>query len=250
MRLRYAAAAARPSQLSLDGAVVKEKAAGEVTGSWYPDTQKWFLEGAFPLSAGRHTLKLECKGPFPHFDKLLLTPAGQASALAGLPAAEGLHGQFTRQWAAHLKKPDDDAKSPFAEWHALLKNPDAVIAKALLEKYRKQFAEAKEGSPLHQILHDEKGPFAIGEKPDGLFPKETAKQLEQARAKLKELAAAQSKIPMAMTLTEGAPEDLKVHLRGNYLSLGKDAPRGFLRVISDAPVKIQNKASGRLELAR
>ncbi len=61
-----------PRRSKLDGKVVKADAAGQVTGSWTPDGQKWFVEAAVPITAGKHVLRLENDGPFPHIDKIAL----------------------------------------------------------------------------------------------------------------------------------------------------------------------------------
>ena len=54
-----------------------------------------------------------------------------------------------------------------------------------------------------------------------------------------------------MAPKEGQPTDLRVHIRGNHNHLGKEAPRGFLRIIAgNQPSRIGNQESGRLQLAR
>ena len=47
----------------------------QVTGSWTPDSQKWFVEAIVEISAGKHVVRLENPGPFPHIDKLCIAPA-------------------------------------------------------------------------------------------------------------------------------------------------------------------------------
>ena len=249
LRIRYAAQSARPSKLFINGALAREGVAGQTTGTWYPDSQRYFDEGIHTLRAGVNTLKLDCPTPFPHIDKLMLVPVRQTRPLIALLPAEGLRAQFTEQWRAWLKQTADEAKSPFAEWHKLAAKPDAEQAKTLLETFRRKFAEAKEGDALHKLLTAPKGPL----KSDGpaerfLTAAETTK-LGELRAALKKLEAAKPQPAKAMTLTEGKPEDLKVHVRGNYLHHGEPAPRGFLRVASIGPAVIPPKASGRLELA-
>ena len=61
-------------------------AAGSVTGTWYPNSQKWFMEGTFKLDAGINVLKLDWATPTPHIDKLLVLPSDQSDH----PAAESL----------------------------------------------------------------------------------------------------------------------------------------------------------------
>ena len=105
VELRYAAAAARPVQLLINGNLVNDSAAGEVTGSWYPKSQQWKVEGIYQFKAGLNRVRLESKKVFPHIDKLLiakpnvstgqtenriaaLTPPEQ-TLVGGIPAAVG-----------------------------------------------------------------------------------------------------------------------------------------------------------------
>ena len=54
-----------------------------------------------------------------------------------------------------------------------------------------------------------------------------------------------------MAPTDGEPEDLRISLRGNYLTPGKIAKRQFLRIIDgETPQPIETQQSGRRELAR
>jgi mono/diheme cytochrome c family protein len=56
---------------------------------------------------------------------------------------------------------------------------------------------------------------------------------------------------VVMAPTEGKPVDLKIHLRGNRLTLGAVAPKRFLQIIAgEGCAPIATKQSGRLELAR
>ncbi len=70
--IRYAALEERPCKLSLNGAFVKDDFAGKTTGTWYPDSQRYFFEGLYPFKAGLNTLKIESQGTFPVIDKLKL----------------------------------------------------------------------------------------------------------------------------------------------------------------------------------
>ncbi len=54
-----------------------------------------------------------------------------------------------------------------------------------------------------------------------------------------------------MAVADGSVEDLKVHIRGSYLSLGADAPRGFPKILAGSrQAPLSKTSSGRLELAR
>ena len=62
VEFRYAAAASRPGKLSVNGKLVKEESMAEVPGTWYPDSQKWFVEGRYKFKAGRNILRFEAAG--------------------------------------------------------------------------------------------------------------------------------------------------------------------------------------------
>jgi hypothetical protein len=74
LELRFAAASSRPVKVFVNGVLVKADAAGNVTGSWTPETQTWFVEGFVSTKAVRNLIRLEQPQFFPHIDKLLLTP--------------------------------------------------------------------------------------------------------------------------------------------------------------------------------
>ena len=133
IELRYAAAGARPIKLLINGEMVKSDAAGRVTGSWNPDTQTWEIIGLFPLDMGKNSIRLECAGPFPHIDKLLLAPARDAGGkplASPLTPVDGyrLKPEFVGQWLRVLEQPVDEAPAALTVWHAYRqtgKLPDA-----------------------------------------------------------------------------------------------------------------------------
>jgi outer membrane protein assembly factor BamB len=84
--LRYAAEESRPLKLSLNGKVIKERAAAEVTGDWYPPGQRVFSEGVFELRKGLNTLRLESAGFFPHLSLIAFEPAVGEPNVAAAPA--------------------------------------------------------------------------------------------------------------------------------------------------------------------
>ncbi|MEX0711349.1 MAG: DUF1553 domain-containing protein [Pirellulales bacterium] len=124
VELRYAAAEPRPVELLLDGVVVQPAAAGEATGSWQPAEQAWFAEAVCRLPAGKHTLRLQRDGPFPHFDRVALVPLedGDAAALYTTPtelARElGLNHAILDQWSQYLLAVRQDPGSAWSIWAA------------------------------------------------------------------------------------------------------------------------------------
>ncbi|MEX2560547.1 MAG: DUF1549 domain-containing protein, partial [Pirellulales bacterium] len=124
VELRYAAAEPRPVQLLLDGAVVQPEAANEATGSWQPAEQAWFAEAVCRLPAGKHTLRLQRDGPFPHFDRVALVPLedGDAAAPYTTPAELarelGLNHAMLDQWSQYLLAVRRDPGSAWSIWAA------------------------------------------------------------------------------------------------------------------------------------
>ncbi len=137
---RYAAAGARPTQLSLNGQVVKPDALKEVTGSWNPDAQRWHIEGTYEFKAGANVIRLYRQPPLPHIDKLLIARLVSGTALAAgnrpetalnSPAASAvplspLRPAFVSQWRRLLEKTIDDVNTPFADWRGLLNSLDGT----------------------------------------------------------------------------------------------------------------------------
>lgn len=79
----------------------------------------------------------------------------------------------------------------------------------------------------------------------------SATDLNGVKTEIKNLEASRPDIPHAMAVSEGVPKSLKVHLRGNYLSLGEDTERGVPTVLAaKSPVRVPKDRSGRLELAK
>ncbi len=129
------------------------------------------------------------------------------------------------------------------------------IAEAL-EAEKNKVAKPKLEQPhadlLKDLLADNKAPLLIPkERFDKLLP-ETSKTLlaemqkEQERLK-KELG---EKYPIAHSLTDNKPTNVKVHLRGNHKDLGEDVPRRFLAILSPNEAAPFREGSGRLELAK
>ena len=91
----------------------------------------------------------------------------------------------------------------------------------------------------------------LPDEADDLFPTATGKEVKRLTDEIAALQKSKPAVPRAMAVDEGKPTDLKVHLRGNYLTLGDLSPRRFPSVISGPnPPKIPATHSGRLELAR
>ncbi|GAB4134869.1 MAG: PSD1 and planctomycete cytochrome C domain-containing protein [Planctomycetaceae bacterium] len=76
----------------------------------------------------------------------------------------------------------------------------------------------------------------------------TLKRLERRR---KQLQQTRTILPRAMGVTEGKPQNVRIHLRGSHISLGREVPRQMLQIIAGEQQKpIGNQESGRLQFAR
>ena len=76
-------------------------------------------------------------------------------------------------------------------------------------------------------------------------------QLKKLEQELSDLEKNLPSIAEAMSVTdEESPGDISIHIRGNHLTLGRIAPRGFLQIVpGDARPKMGTEQSGRLQLA-
>ena len=79
LRIQFAAAEKHPVALSVDGRAITNVCRG-MTGSWNTSGAGWEESAMLSLTAGKHTLKLERAGAFPHvmnlrFDSALPLPA-------------------------------------------------------------------------------------------------------------------------------------------------------------------------------
>src|SRR5438874_8790043 len=75
--------------------------------------------------------------------------------------------------------------------------------------------------------------------------------INKSEDELKEVESKAPQPPKAMSVEEGKPGNCKVHIRGDTQHLGDEVPRHFLAVLSsDNQPKVDEKSSGRLDLAR
>lgn len=86
---------------------------------------------------------------------------------------------------------------------------------------------------------------------DNLLPKDIASELKQLADDIAKLKKERPNLPLAMAVSEGKPTDMKVHLRGSYLTLGEDSPRKFPTAVAGPNQRVlPADRSGRLELAQ
>jgi len=114
--------------------------------------------------------------------------------------------------------------------------PDSIPASAL--------------EAVRPLLYDPAGLSALPEMPEKHYPAEVSAAMQVLRDEIARQEAAAPKLPLAMAVEDQQPQDLQVHIRGNHLTLGEVAPRGFLRVVAlSSPPAIDAAHSGRLQLA-
>jgi hypothetical protein len=284
--VRFAAASTRPCVLVVNGQTIEEATAGDVTGGWNPHSQAWRTAAFVELPSGKSVLRFEQPQAFPHIDKLILAPAvdkrGQPlpPRLASAPDGRELPRPMVRRWVEYFERLPTAAKPVFAAWGALANEEPAALAKIaaddphgqrlceggipgslgeMAERYQKLFQQADAPTKLEdpvlesfrQILYDPAGPCALPEKPEAWYGREDAARLAALRDELKAMTDALPKLPEAMAVSEGQVEDLRIHLRGSHVTLGRRVPRRFPQILSgDSPNDLPPDKSGRLELAK
>jgi hypothetical protein len=275
--LRYAAAAARPTFVMIDGNSMKSNAAEKVTGGWTPDSQKWFVEALVEITAGKHVVRLENTGPFPHIDKLCIAPAVDGSATSRLvkksieTPAIPLHQPIVANWVKLLQSQKDVANGPFAVWNKLriagsldvsldslplvdelLADPRPTTLDGLAQRYQ-QLANGEDSpntTALKTLLTGSDSPFQPGEKAEAVYSEAVVAELKTLREKKTAIETAIPTIPEAMSASEGTPQNLRIHLRGSHTTLGVEVPRRMPHILAtghESP--ITGEISGRLKLA-
>ncbi len=105
----------------------------------------------------------------------------------------------------------------------------------------------------HEALNDIAGFLAIPDKDADAFEPEQLAKIEAMSATLMALEDQTPDPPAIMGVADGSiHKTLPIHLRGSYLTLGKDVERGFPEVMRTSFTKpvLPSRQSGRLELAR
>lgn len=157
--------------------------------------------------------------------------------------AEGI--VFLNQGSNKIKF-ERDTYFPHIDRFLLVPRPGAQLTKEnpsglIPEVVAKVVEQVKSGSPVK---------LELPENADHLFPSEKVGELKLLESEIKRLNASRPTIPRAMAVSEAPAKDLKIHIRGSYLTLGENADRGVPAVLAaKAPVVIPKEKSGRLELA-
>jgi mono/diheme cytochrome c family protein len=128
----------------------------------------------------------------------------------------------------------------------------AVASKESQPRPAKPEIENSAADILRYFVDDRSAPLALPkELVEKLLPDDRKQLLAAKQTQVEELKkAAGEKYPVAHSLREGKPADMRIHRRGSPTDLGDEAPRGFLRIISAPDAQPFEQGSGRLELAR
>ena len=104
---------------------------------------------------------------------------------------------------------------------------------------------------LLTFLLDKKGPFALPKDIEVNFDKAISGQLKYNQERLIAIKKTMPNLPKAMAVEDREIEDLAVHIRGDYLTLGDKAPRGVPMPFSFSDrYRVADETSGRLKLAQ
>jgi hypothetical protein len=100
------------------------------------------------------------------------------------------------------------------------------------------------------LITDPKGPFAVPADIEAAFPAEATAALKGARDELARREAAVPKFAETMAVADAKPENLRIHLRGSHLTLGREVPKQLPLILAGTGPRGLSEGSGRLQLAK
>lgn len=226
LEIRYSSGANRPIRVLFNGAKIAENAAGEKTGSFYPDTQRWEVVGLIDCKAGKNVLRIEGKGDIPHINRFLIAPA------------------VTRNRNLPVQTPD-----AIAARHKV--NIDIVRSLARMAADIRVNPETMSAQDRAIAIDNFSKKIALPAKPAALYTELDRKKVADAAKAVEELKKAEPRPVMVMAVEDSKGENCRVHIRGDTQNLGAEVPRHFLTVLNgDKSVVDDANRSGRLELAQ
>ncbi|MDA1013992.1 MAG: DUF1553 domain-containing protein [Planctomycetota bacterium] len=267
LEVRYAAEAARPCTLVVNGIVIRADIADGVTGSWQPDSQRWEIEGFVTLKAGKNVVRLEHAQYFPHIDKLLFAKSSEAElpTIAPLDAKYVPVPEFVRAWQTHL---DNAAKEKSSVFQQLVKasavpdgKPKTSELRAIAERFQATVNPSLANDPAPKdsqvsqtdftaLVQNPNGPFKFQDTVAQRFPKPVTERLAELKKREQEATKSMPSMPMVMAVEDGTVKDVRVHHRGSHLTQGSIVPRRFLQIMAGTQQPpIPNTRSGRRDLA-
>ncbi|MDB5342076.1 MAG: Planctomycete cytochrome [Schlesneria sp.] len=163
-----------------------------------------------------------------------------------------------------------DSSAPHNGVARLLADAQLTSLAELANRYEKLFAEAQQAwqnlkatpegkdaqalpdpvlEPFRSLLQDPKGLFAVPADIETAFSPETVDQLKAGREELSRRDAAVPQFVETMSVVDSTPENLKIHLRGSHLTLGREVARQLPRILAGEDPRTLTEGSGRLQLA-
>ena len=324
VEIRYAAQDSRPFDLVLNGKQVATRIGGKQTGTWYPDSQTWFVEAEINLPAGKSVLKLDSKHVFPHVDKIALVyktdkpwpfgnepysittvkqnQAHETKLSDNVPpvvieklsqfiskvkdgkqkdqklledwiTVTNAHRTFHKWFDGTKAEKKSEFGRYFAVWihsenakqlHPVIRSDLESAKPKNLQEIAAVFASIiRRATSNEKNVNEQLKGIASPLKKDGhplvgpdkdlsaYFDHEQKSKADKLKSRIESLNKDKPKPKVAMGVTEAKPENIKVHLRGSHIVLGKTVPRRFLKIIDgDHRREVGNDRSGRLDLAR
>ncbi len=264
--VRYAAANRRACIMTINGLPVGKEVATDVTGSWTPESQRWFSEIFVSLKRGKNTLRIQREQTLPHIDKWLLAPAPEADAVGTalitpdfVPVAT-----YVRQWNQYLSKIDGKSDRPFEREYARIvkaENHEQDLRQFAQELQRLANARDDSANTAKPVSKDsvlesveawqnaDNGPLRVFTLIEKHFSNTTTTELKTIDEQREPLEENLPKLPSAMAVEDGQPENIRIHFRGSHLTQGAVVPRRFPKVFEGESPPIGNDRSGRMELA-
>lgn len=125
----------------------------------------------------------------------------------------------------------------------VLATEEEIQRKASLDKTHKE-----KQAELDKLLKEAKQKHPDSE--EAAYPEEVRTQIANLRQEIAKLTADAPELPTAMAVQEGAPENLRIHVRGSHLILGQQVERGVPTILQGSnSLAIGDAESGRLQLA-
>lgn len=121
---------------------------------------------------------------------------------------------------------------------------EAGLIPELLQQAQEQLKTAGNGAKPELNL-------SLPEDSDSLFPAVIQAEIKQFKTEIQAQEKAIPMLPRTMAVSEGTPVNVRVHLRGSYLTLGKECARQFPVVLAgEHQPPLDSRSSGRLELVK
>ncbi len=173
-----------------------------------------------------------------HNHKFDPIPTADYYALAGIfKSTRTMESLVTiaRWWENSIATPDEIARK--AESDRQIAEMNGKIA-ALVERGKQELMAA--GAPL-----------PLPKEPEAAFSPALRAELTELRERLARLQKEAPDLPTAMGVTEAAPVDVPIHIRGEHVNLGAVVARGFPAIlVGGSQPALPPDQSGRLQLAR